>query len=213
MLKRSQLCRQQRIVPAGIQRELIVREDVSAFLRLGEVMRSTHSFQLQFSPIEIGKLARSYGYEDDTELFAAGGRIVGGECTRSNLEITFRWKTGGRGISRLGRNSDFEIEDALRLAAVAKTDRSAAAVLRGLYGVNVPVASAVLTAMDQERFTIIDFRALESLGVTNYIATVDYYLQYLEHCRSLANQHGVGLRELDRALWQWSKQRRTLKNP
>jgi hypothetical protein len=176
-------------------------------------MRSIHSFQLQFSPTQIGKLARGYGYEDDTEPLAAGRRIVAGECTRTNLEIIFRWKTGGRGISRLGRNSDFEIEDALRLAAVAETDRSAAAVLCGLFGVNVPVASAVLTAMDQQRFTIIDFRALESLGVTDYGATVDFYLQYLEHCRSLANQHGVGLRELDRALWQWSKERGTVRTP
>jgi len=50
--------------------------------------------------------------------------------------------------------------------------------------------------MDQECLTIIDFRALESLGITNYGTTVDFYLQYLEHCRSLANQHGGGLREL-----------------
>jgi hypothetical protein len=62
--------------------------------------------------------------------------------------------------------------------------------------------------MDQERYTIIDCRALESLGVKNYIATVNYYLTYLEHCRHFASEHAVGLRELDRALWQWSKERR-----
>ena len=64
-----------------------------------------------------------------------------------------------------------------------------------------------------ERFRLDDFRALVSLGVTNYGATVDFYLQYLEHCRSLATQHGVGLRVLDRALWQWSKARGTVKAP
>jgi len=136
-------------------------------------------------------------------------RIAGGEYSRANLETIFRWKTGGRGISRLGRNTDAEIEEALRLGAGAQTERAAIAALCGLFGVNVPVASAVLTAINPERYTIIDFRALESLGVTKYNETIDFYLMYLHHCRVLADRHTVNLRTLDRALWQWSKERRT----
>jgi hypothetical protein len=73
----------------------------------------------------------------------------------------------------------------------------------------VPVASAVLTAINPERYTIIDFRALESLGINDYNLTVDYYLDYLKQCRELAGQHSVSLRDLDRALWQWSKEKPT----
>jgi hypothetical protein len=80
------------------------------------------------------------------------------------------------------------------------------AVLCGLRGVEIPVASAILTAIDPERYTIIDFRALESLGVKSSWHTVDSYLAYLEQCRELARQNTVSLRELDRALWQWSKE-------
>jgi hypothetical protein len=102
-----------------------------------------------------------------------------------NLEAIFRWKTGGRGISRLRRNSDLEIRDALRLAVSAQTERAAVSVLCGLCGVEIPVASAILTAIDPERYTIIDFRALEALGIKNSWHTVDSYLAWPDACNVL----------------------------
>jgi len=47
-----------------------------------------------------------------------------------------------------------------QLALAARTERSAISVLRGLAGVDVPVASAIMTAIDPKRYTILDFRAL-----------------------------------------------------
>ncbi|HYM13415.1 MAG TPA: hypothetical protein VEU62_21935 [Bryobacterales bacterium] len=168
---------------------------------------SKNGFQLQFAPAQIKQLAARYVYEDDTEAMQAGKRIVAGDYSRANIEAIFRWKTGGRGISRLRRNSDVEIRDALRLAVNAETERAALSVLCGLSGVEIPVASAILTAIDPERYTIIDFRALEALGVFKSTwHTVDSYLAYLAACRDLARQNSVSLRDLDRALWQWSKE-------
>jgi hypothetical protein len=80
-------------------------------------------------------------------------------------------------------------------------------VLKGLGGVEIPVASAIMTAIDPERYTIIDYRALEALGVSLSWYTIDSYLAYLKRCRELAQENVVSLRELDRALWQWSKER------
>ena len=61
--------------------------------------------------------------------------------------------------------------------------------------------------MFPEKYTIIDFRALESLGVVKVPTySIHYYLSYLEKCRILARMHNVSLRTLDRALWQWSKE-------
>lgn len=42
--------------------------------------------------------------------------------------------------------------------------------------------------------------------MTNYLETVDFYLAYPQACRGLAQKNSVSLRELDRALWQWSKE-------
>ena len=66
------------------------------------------------------------------------------------------------------------------------------------------MASAILTAIDASRFTIIDVRALEALGVKKVSPTVEFYLEYLVNCRLLAVECGVDLRTLDRAMWQWS---------
>src|SRR6516164_7394018 len=126
----------------------------------------TMSFELQLDPRRIPEFAALYSYEDHTVL-EAGRRIRGGEYTRENLRVIYDWKTNGRGRSRLAKNDQAEVADALRLACLAETERVAVAVLTGLSGVDVPVASAVLWAVNPERFTIIDRRALEALGVTS----------------------------------------------
>ena len=167
-------------------------------------------FVLQFAASEIDGLAAWYleqNQGEDEEAFKAGSSIAGGDHNRQNLEKIFRWKTGGRGISRLSQNTDGEIADGLRLAIDATTERSAIAVLCGLNGVEVPVASAILTATKPQRFTIIDFRALESLGVSERRTyySIDYYLAYLRTCQELSNEYKTSLRTLDRALWQWSR--------
>jgi len=162
-------------------------------------------FVLQFGPSEVATLAEEYGYAGDEKAFEAGRRIAARNFDRENLEAIFRWKTKGRGISRLSRNTDAEIADALRLALSADSERSAVAVLKGLNGVNVPVASAILTAINPQKYTIIDFRAVESLGVRDGSTySIDFYLGYLRKCRELAKRCNTSLRTLDRALWQWS---------
>jgi hypothetical protein len=165
------------------------------------------NFRLQFGPSEIPNLAKRYDGQNDTEALHAGQRIAQGDCSRKNLETIFHWKTKGRGASRLMANSDGEVAEALSIAAKALYERSAISVLIGLIGVDVPVASAILTAINPERYTVIDFRAIESLGFTTKDRSVDFYLYYLECCRALAERHQVTLRDLDRALWQWSSEK------
>jgi hypothetical protein len=166
----------------------------------------------QFDRSEVESLERRFlenqkDAETEAGAFKAGAGIGCGDYSRERLKIIYEWKTGGRGKGRLAENSDEEISDALRLAVAARTARAAIAVLTGLYGVEVPVASAVLTAIDQEQYTVIDVRALESLGSKSPDRTVDFYLVYLAYCQSKAKEWGISLRTLDRALWQWSKKK------
>jgi hypothetical protein len=163
-------------------------------------------FQLQFDASKILALSKLYEFADDSGALAAGQQIVNGDYSLSNLQTIIAWKSP-RSTGRVQRNSEADVADALHLARSAKTDRSAVAVLIGLRGVDVPVASAIVAAVDPNRFTIVDYRALESLGVKRPSPTIDFYLEYVAYCRSLAMEHGVSLRDLDRALWQWSKGR------
>ena len=168
-------------------------------------------FQLQFDPADIPDLAQRYKPEDDKDALGAGQRIRAGSYTRANLTAIFKWKTKGRGLSRLLRNSDAEIADALRLAVNATTERAAIVVLLGLQGVDVPVASAILTATNPERYTVIDFRALEALGSKCADRSINFYLAYLHACQELARMHAVALRDLiarsggGRAIGRWGR--------
>ncbi|WP_155253213.1 hypothetical protein [Bradyrhizobium japonicum] len=165
-------------------------------------------FVLRF-PVEMIPALAAAHVEDDDErrAFAAGRRIAAGSRARDDFMSIFEWKTRGRGRSRPARNSDVEIRDALDLAMAARTERSAIAVLSGLVGVDVPVASAVMTAIDPARYTILDFRALWSLGVeqNSPYYPIPYFLDYLTTCRQIAAETGTSLRDLDRALWGYSK--------
>ena len=151
--------------------------------------------------------ARSAYDDDDREAFEAGRRIAAGSRDRADFLAIFEWKTRGRGRSRPVRNTDVEVAHALDLAIAARSDRAAVAVLTGLAGVDVPVASAILTTVDPERFTIVDFRALWSLGIERMTyCSVAFYLEYLAACRRIAADAGTDLRTLDRALWQYSRE-------
>jgi hypothetical protein len=166
--------------------------------------RVPYRFVLRFPPAAIPSLAKAYIDAREEKAFSAGRRIAFGSRGRDDLSAIIEWKTRGRGRSRLSKNSDDEIADALDLALQAKTERAAISVLLGLVGVDIPVASAVLTAIQPERFTVIDFRALFSLGINAGTYTIGFYLEYLTACRSIAAAR-VSLRTLDRALWQHSK--------
>jgi hypothetical protein len=163
-------------------------------------------FVLQFAPSEIAGLAGRYGPHQDFEAFQAGKNIAGGNYTRENLKVIVRWKSA-RKIAFIDDNSDEEITRSLQFASNPRTSaRSAVEVLDALHGIGLPMASAILTTIYPDKYTVIDFRALESLGVTKWPETVDYYLYYLEKCNELSRQYNINLRTLDRALRQWSKE-------
>jgi hypothetical protein len=154
----------------------------------------------------MGRLRDKYvsdakGMIKEDAALAAGRRIAGGDFSAANIFPIIHWKSS-RTLPLIKSNRDAEISDALGLAVSAKTPRAAMATLRGLRGVDVPVASAILTTINPERYTVIDRRALATLGVRRSTPTIDDYLIYLEFCTAKAAEFSVSLRDLDRALWQ-----------
>jgi len=172
-------------------------------------------FMLQFPATDIPKLAGRYektlGHLDDA-AFARAKKIVDREAinTKETLEDlleVMRWKSH-LGLHHFRFNTDEEVFEALDFALGAEHERTAIAVLCGLEGIGVPMASAILTALqgytDDERFTVIDWRALEALGIETDSVTLPFYLEYLDYLFEMKNSTGYGLRMIDRALWQWS---------
>ncbi len=164
------------------------------------------TFQLQYDPADIPKLARKYmavSAEDDGKMEDAGRRIARGDFSRSNLEVICGWKSRRR-VRLLKDNTDAEIKEALKSAVNATDVKSAVLSLTTLAGVGVKMASAILTAVDQDRYTVLDYRALEALGVEDS-DDIDFYVLYVEACHNMSKKYGCGMRTFDRANWQWSK--------
>ena len=171
-------------------------------------MKPSTEFNLQYDPAEITALAEEYmkhSAQYDKEMEDAGKRIAAGDHGRSTLEIVCRWKSDRR-IALLSTNTDLEIERALKRALSADDIKDAVHSLIALHGVGVKMASAILTAINPERYTVLDFRALEAVGLDNN-DDIDFYVLYVGACRRLAQNHGVTMRVFDRANWQWSKRK------
>lgn len=135
-----------------------------------------------------------------------------GYFTRDEFLEVGRWKSA-RAKTYQHRNATEDIEDVTRMA-LAAPERLAHRILDMLAGVNIPMASALLTVADPARFTITDFRALETLHVYREIGSKKLpYPTYLTVCRAIAERVGTNLRTLDRALWQWSKERNNADAP
>src|SRR4051794_16405252 len=90
-------------------------------------------------------------------------------------------------------------------ALTARDERKRIEALLELKGVGIPTASTLLYFAQPADYAILDVRALESLGQTPR-TTVAFWLEYLDACRALALEHGVSVRTLDKALWQFSKE-------
>jgi len=117
------------------------------------------------------------------------------------------WKSA-RTLPRAERNAAAAIKQATRAAFKASDEVTRVACLISLEGVGIPVASALLHFAFPDRYPILDFRALHTLGDprrrTQYSPA--FWADYVKRCQDLAEQVSVSIRELDKALWQDSRE-------
>jgi hypothetical protein len=156
--------------------------------------------------------------ELEKAAFEAGAAIRGGEYNLPNLETIVRWKSE-RVVHYLIGNSTENIRSALAVAASPKsTTAEAVLALTSLRGIDISIATAILSTIYPERYAVLDYRALEALGHPRH--DVDFYIEYNAACNRLAECGMVkpqadlpaptALHALERALWQWSRCRMEL---
>jgi hypothetical protein len=154
-------------------------------------------------------------HELETAAFEAGSAIRSGEYSLANLEAIVRWKSE-RVVHYLIGNSEAKIKRTLAIAAAPETStRKAVEALMELRGIDLAIASAILTAIAPERYNVLDYRSLEALGHERH--DVNFYAEYVAFCRHLAEigmveaQPGMpgptSLHALERAFWEWSRVR------
>jgi len=174
----------------------------------------TAHFHLQPEQSELARLSKQFCQETreredrlERAAFEGGAAIRNGDYSLVNLEPIVRWKSE-RAVQFLVGNSSQSIRRALEVAASSEAStREAVAALLALHGVDIKVASAILTAIFPDRYTVMDCSVLEALGYPRQ--DVHFYEDFLDFCNHVAASGAAGadetpLRNLDRALRQWS---------
>jgi hypothetical protein len=182
----------------------------------------TCHFELQPAETELQELAEQYWQRAcnrerqlETEAFEAGASIRNGEYTLANLELIVRWKSERLVFYLLGNGTE-RIRRALEVAASPESStKEAMLALLELRGVDVPMASSILSTIFPERYIELDFEDLEALGQVRQ--DIRFYEEYLSYCRMIADKGIVQPQEqlpgptplhaLDRALAQWARNR------
>jgi hypothetical protein len=164
------------------------------------------NFELRFSESDIAFWASRYEIETDylieREIVPRTKRAK--FLSREDFLSTCAWKTP-RSKKHCARNTEEEIREITNIALTASSEKVRLEILRLLHGVEYPTASVILHWCHQDPYPIIDFRAAWSLSVAEEY-TMSFWMEYTVFCRHLAIRNHVSMRNLDRALWQYSKE-------
>lgn len=163
------------------------------------------SIRLTKEQIDSYSAKYTYDLEDDVAKVAAKA-MEQGFLTKEQLLTLGRWKSN-RITHHLVKNREELVQETTALALATKSERLAPQILMALDGVGLPMASAILHWCHKDPFPILDFRALWSLGIEmpgSY--SLAFWESYVTQWREVQTEWGCDKRELDRALWQYSKE-------
>lgn len=169
-------------------------------------------FNLRFPLADIPLYAARYDYPAEAGIAAlmagsASSARARGYLTHDELVALGRWKSPRIG-PRIAANDPDYVAAVTAVALSTPNEQLRVEALRLLSGVAWPMASVILHWCHHAPYPILDYRALWSLGI-DPLPHYDFPLwqAYTAHCRALAGRAGVTMRVLDRALWQYSKER------
>lgn len=171
---------------------------------------SIDRIRLRFKPSKIKHWSDRYAYfQDESEIEDGIAHAVKkrSHLTKDEFLRICYWKTP-RTQSKCRSNAESMIHEVTGLALSTKEEQLRIEVLTLLKGVSWPTASVILHFCHADPYPILDFRALWSCKVeepNQY--SFPFWCRYVEFCRQTAKEAGVSMRVLDRALWQYSKER------
>jgi hypothetical protein len=161
--------------------------------------------KLRLPESEIRKWAELYekkepNIREEKELMRLKPNVQSNGCLdKFLLRRVAKWKAP-RTAGHVDKNADDD-------------ERARIEVLRLLDGVDWPTASVILHFFHKDRYPILDFRALWSIKLEKpkqYDSS--FWWHYTRVCRDAAQRNNVDMRTLDRALWQYSKEKQRRRN-
>ena len=165
--------------------------------------------KLRFDEKQIRDIAGRYEYQlGDNEMVKLAPAIKKRGCiAKDELHLIAKWKAT-RSARHTLENSEEDVKEITRFALAAKSERARIQSLLILHGVGWPMASVILHFFHRDPYPILDYRALwsSSLHEPTYYK-FDLWWSYVQFCRKLAKGNSIDIRTLDRALWQYSKEK------
>ena len=156
-----------------------------------------YSYKIKDKPIEkeIKKWLKSHRYLDKDRFIRL--------CL---------WKSA-RQKNNYEKNDDLTIKEITRFSFSTKSEKARIESLFVLDGVSYPVASTILHFAFPNKYPIMDFRVIWSMGwkQPKYYTFV-FWQKYIDEIRKLLRKYKVSLRTLDKALWYYSKESKKSKN-
>ena len=124
--------------------------------------------------------------------------------TRDEFIETGMWKSK-RPKRWYYKNSNSDVHQCTKKSFSAQDEEKRIDELFKLYGVGYPVASVLLHFAFPDEYSILDFRALWSLGwpqPSNYDFL--FWIKYSQKLRTLSKKLHLPIRTIDKALWKYS---------
>ena len=103
-------------------------------------------------------------------------------------------------------NDDLTVKRITRHSFATESEKERIECLLDLKGVGYPVASTILHFAFPERYPIMDFRVIKSLGLKQPKSyTFAFWDEYCCKIRKISKSTGADIRTIDKALWQYNK--------
>jgi hypothetical protein len=131
-----------------------------------------------------------------------------GYLTRSELVKVCQWKSA-RAIKHIRRNRAATVRNVTGAAFAARSERKKISLLTTLYGVSIPMASAILTLTNPSRYGVIDIRVWQLLFKMGAVTSnadgigfdVKQWNRFLTIIRHFAMMYKVNARDIERTLF------------
>ena len=136
---------------------------------------------------------------------AARGR---GYMILRDLRATAKWTYRGKALEdRVRRNTVDEVEMITRESFASTSERQRIDKLRDLQGVDWVMASVILHFAFPDCYPVLSQHALTAIGAPRE-QSFENWTSITKFCREKSTKYGVTMRELDRALWVYAKQKK-----
>lgn len=172
----------------------------------------TRDFTEQYSNLYLKRYSTKHDSYTEKKI---KGELTGQDHINEKqlLEIA-KWKSPMIRETLIRNNGSDYIIETTRVSFLSTNERFKIEVLRILSGVDWPFASTILHFKFPEKYTIIDFRALWTLGIDKIPSSYTFSLwqSYNDFIGQTAKSIGVSIRQLDMALWEYSKKFQKPKN-